>query len=213
MARKNSDMALVLVGLVLVGIAYRGSKRGAKPTAFRTWNTADVDAFVREIQPMGIPLEAVLAVYAAESGLDPRASSGIAWGLCQAIESTLKGAGWFASHKRASEFGQLTVAEQAPWLARIMASQIRMIGFTPDNALDFYVANFSPLAARNHADVLYRQGTSAYDKNRGLDRGKKGYIDRADLQAALDRARQTAAYRNTLAQVQAVAARKVASNG
>jgi len=210
MSRKT-NATLLLVGLVLVGVVYR-AKTGqkAKPTQFRPWTASDVDAFVREVGPSGVPLDAALLVYASESGLDPAASSGIAWGICQAIGSTLKAIGWT---QRASDFGKLTVAQQAPWVARLLAYQIRSIGFTPTNALDLYVANFSPMAAKNHSDVLYRSGTQAYEKNRGLDRGKKGFIDRADLQAALDRAQQTTAYRHTLAQVQSQVARKVATNG
>lgn len=211
MARKSEGFAL-LVGLVLVGIAFRGAKRGARASSFRPWSDHDALAFVDAMTGTGVPLEALLAVYAAESGLDPHASSGIAWGICQAIESTLKGVGWFAKHKRASEFGKLTVAEQAPWVARVVAAQIRMIGYTPTNALDLYVANFSPLAARNRSDVIYRAGSLAYDKNRALDVDKKGHIDRSDLNRALERAVKSEPYLVTIAQIRRLVPRK-ASNG
>lgn len=209
MPRRSSNGLAIVVGLVLVGIAMRGAKRGAKPSTFRGWSDNDAKAFADELTPLGIPLDAILQVYAAESGLDPKASSGIAWGLCQAIEPTLKGAGWFASHKKAAEFGKLTVAQQAPWLANIVASQIRMIGFTPKNAVDFYAANFNPSAARAKADVMYRAPSAAYEANRNLDRAKKGYIDRADLAAALDRARAGRPYLETSEQLR----RLVASPG
>jgi hypothetical protein len=211
MARRSSNGLAIVVGLVLVGIAMRGAKRGAKPSAFKTWSDNDAQKFLDELTPLGIPIDAILQVYAAESSLDPKASSGIAWGLCQAIESTLKGVGWFTSHKKASEFGQLTVAQQAPWLAKVVASQIRMIGFVPKNAVDFYTANFSPLAARNKSDVIYRAPSMAYEKNRGLDRAKKGYIDRADLAAALARARVGRPYLETSQQLRRLSAEKQAA--
>lgn len=206
---RQTNTTLILVGLVLVGVAYRGAKgHSAKPTKFRPWTASDAEAFVDAVAPTGVPLDAALAVYAAESGLDPAASSGVAWGICQAIAGTLKAIGWT---RPAKEFAALRVSEQAPWVGRLIAYQIRAIGFTPKSSLDLYVANFSPLAARNHSDVIYRAGTNAYDKNRNLDQGKKGFIDRADLAAALTRAVNSTAYQTTLAQVRAIAARKVAS--
>lgn len=212
MARKSDGVAL-LVGLVLVGIAFRGAKRGARPSQFRRWSDHDASAFVDALTGLGVPIEALLAVYAAESGLDPKATSGISWGLCQAIESTLRDVGWFAKHKRAAEFGQLTVAEQAPWVARVVAYQIRMIGYTPKDALELYVANFSPMAARARADVIYRSGSAAYDKNRSLDVDRKGYIAKSDLARALERAVKSEPYLVTLPQVQRLIEKRKASNG
>lgn len=203
MARKSDNAVAIMVGLVLVGIAMRGAKRGAKPSAFKAWSDADARAFIEQLSPLGVPLDALLQVYAAESGLDPAASSGISWGLCQAIESTLKGVGWLTDH-RAKDFGQLSVAKQAPWIAKVLASQIRMIGYTPTNALDLYEANFSPLAARNHADIIYRAPSQNYQKNRQLDKtgaAPKGYIDRADLALALEHARASRPYIETSAQL------------
>jgi hypothetical protein len=213
MSRRSSNGLAIVVGLVLVGIAMRGAKRGAKPSAFKPWSDNDAQTFLDELTPLGIPIDALLQVYAAESGLDPKASSGIAWGLCQAIEPTLKGAGWFASHKKASEFGQLTVAQQAPWLANIVASQIRMIGFVPKNATDFYAANFNPSAARAKADVMYSAPSTAYTKNRNLDQSAKGFINRADLAAALARARAGRPYLETSEQLRRLNAKPKAIHG
>src|SRR5512139_1630574 len=124
---------VILVGFVLVGLTLRSSRRGYRATSRVVWSDHDARTFVEQLEPLGVPLAALLKVYTAESGLDPRASSGIAWGLCQAIGSTLRSVGW---SKPPREFGTLTVAQQAPWLAKILASQIRMIGFTPTNSLD-----------------------------------------------------------------------------
>lgn len=208
---KRSTSTAILVGLVLLGVANRGAKRGARPSTWKRWTDYEATSFVDAMLPTGVPIQALLNVYAAESGLDPHASSGIAWGLCQAIESTLKSVGWFKDHKKAAEFGALSVDRQAPWIALILASQIRAIGFTPKSALDLYVANFSPLAARSRADVLYRAPSKAYEANRGLDRAKKGYIDRADLTNALERARASVPYLETMAQVERLTAAKKVS--
>jgi hypothetical protein len=154
--------------------------------------------FAEQLGPLGVPLEAALAVYTAESGLDPKASSGIAWGIAQLTGRTLKGLGWL---KPAKEFGQLSVKDQAPWIAKLVASQARMIGFIPKNALELYVANFKPAAAKAHEDVLYRQGSDGYAKNASLDRDRKGWIDRQDLQVSLNRAEATETYKRAIAQL------------
>lgn len=211
MARKTSNGIVIAIGLVLVGVAWRAAKRGAKPSVWKPWSDNDAQTFADELVPLGVPLDALLNVYASESGLDPHASSGIAWGLCQAIASTLKSVGWFTDHQKASEFGQLSVAQQAPWVAKILASQIRAIGFIPKNAVELYVANFSPKAAAAHADILYSAPSKAYSKNRGLDKtgaAPKGYIDRADLNAALERARASRPYLDTSNQMRRLSAGK-----
>ena len=196
-AKLNWEMAVI--ALLVIGVATKASRRGAKPsTPAIRWTDSEMATFIEQVAPIGVPLEAALKVYAAESGLDPHASSGIAWGLCQAIGSTLKALGW---QRAAKEFGTLSVAQQAPWIAKLLAYQARAIGFVPDNAIDLYVANFSPLAAKMHANVLYREGTQAYAKNRGLDHGAKGYIDRGDLALALGKAESSDAYKNAVAQL------------
>lgn len=211
MGTRRASPLVLAAFVVLVGVAYRSRKgRGARPSQFVRWSDHDMGTFIEQVAPLGVPMDAVLQVYAAESGLDPKASSGPAWGLCQAIESTLKGAGW---QRRPSEFGKLSVAQQAPWIARILASQIRMIGFVPTNALDLYVANFSPLAARNHSDKIYSAPSVNYQKNSGLDRAKKGYIDRADMAAALKRAEALPAYQTALEQLQRLTSARKVSNG
>jgi hypothetical protein len=198
MARGYRDSAIWLIGLVLVGWAASPKRKRSPASTWKPWTDDEAGAFLDAMLPTGVPINALLMVYTAESGLNPHATSGIAWGLCQAIESTLRGVGW---GKPASEFGKLDVTAQAPWIARIVQSQIRMIGFVPKNALDLYVANFSPLAARNNADVIYRAPSANYEKNRNLDRKGKGYIDRADLAAALERAKLSEAYGTTERQI------------
>jgi hypothetical protein len=154
------------------------------------WSDDDAKAFVSHVQALGVPLEAALQVYAAESGLDPQASSGIAWGLAQFTGKTLKWLGW---QRSAAEFGGLTVAEQAPWIGKLLKAQVAMLGRVPNSALDLYVLNFWPKAARAGYDVILvrdsreAQERAAYEANKGFDRASKGYITRGDLQTALDR--------------------------
>lgn len=188
--------------LLLIGSTTKPRRRGAHASApLVEWSDYDMRKFIAEVAPIGVPLDAVLMVYAAESGLDPRASSGIAWGVPQLTARTGKDIGWT---RPMPEFATLPVSQQAPWIAKLIAYQARMIGFVPSNALDMYVANMSPRAAREHADVLYRAGTEAYENNASLDTGRKGFIDRKDLQDALNRAAQTETYRRALAQLRRV---------
>jgi len=144
---------------------------------------------------MPAPAETALLVYAAETGLDPKASSGIAWGLPQMLGATLKTIGWTA---KPSDFSALSVSLQAPWIAKLLALQSRIIGFVPKDPLDLYVANFKPSAATNRDEILYVKGSDAYAKNYRLDRKNKGYISRADLDERLQIAKQMTIYRQAI---------------
>lgn len=203
MARGNNGLwiLLALVALTVgVGVKVVPRKRGAKASAGAVkWSDADMQAFIDEVRPLGVPLADSLLVYTAESGLDPTASSGIAWGLPQLSQIAAKQVGWTRPLR---EFGTLTVAQQAPWIAKLQASQIRMIGYKPKDALELYVANFSPKAAAARSEVIYRQGTASYAKNANLDRDHKGYIAAADLKVALDRARSTTTYQDAVKQME-----------
>lgn len=194
--------AWILLALVVltVGVKTVPKRRGGKPSkGIVQWSDGDMQAFVDEVRPLGIPLADSLLVYTAESGLDPTASSGIAWGLPQLTQIAAKQVGWTRPLR---DFGTLTVAQQAPWIAKLQAAQIRMIGYTPKDALELYVANFSPKAAAARSEVIYRQGTASYTKNANLDRDHKGYIAAADLKVALDRARSSTTYQNAVKQLE-----------
>ena len=194
--------AWILLALVVltVGVKTVPKRRGGKASkGVVQWSDGDMQAFVDEVRPLGIPLADSLLVYTAESGLDPTASSGIAWGLPQLTQISAKQIGWTRPLR---DFGTLTVAQQAPWIAKLQASQIRMIGYTPKNALELYVANFSPKAAAARSEVIYRRGTASYTKNANLDRDHKGYIAAADLKVALDRARSSTTYQNAVKQLE-----------
>lgn len=206
---------LVLVGLVVFGASKRlplpTGKTGAKrrPRVDVQWSDEDAKAFVAAVKSTSVPVDYALQLYAAESGLDPQASSGIAWGLAQFIGSTLKSLGW---QRSAAEFGGLSVAEQAPWIAKLLKAQVAMLGRVPSSALDLYVLNFWPKAARAGYDVILVRDSrearerQAYEKNKSLDRTGKGYITRGDLQTALDRVIHLPALGRVQAQIRRLAA-------
>lgn len=206
---------LVLVGLVVLGArkslplptGKTGAKRMPRPNV--EWSDDDALAFTAAVKAAGVPVEAALQVYAAESGLDPQASSGIAWGLAQFVGKTLKGLGW---QRSAAEFGGLSVAEQAPWIAKLLKQQVAILGRVPSSALDLYVLNFWPAAARAGYDVVLVRDSQvakerqAYAANKNLDRAGKGYITRGDLQTSLDRVVHLPALGRVQAQIRRLAA-------
>lgn len=191
---------LLVFALFAAGSRRRGSRA---PSGKFGWSEHDMRQFVAEIEPLGVPLEDSLLVYAAESALDPRASSGVAYGIPQLTQIAAKQIGWTRPLR---DFGTLSVANQAPWIARLQASQIRQIGYVPANALELAVANFSPKAARERSTVIYRQGTDAYAKNSGLDSDHKGFIAPLDLDRALNRTRESGIYKQALALLEKVKA-------
>lgn len=154
------------------------------------------------MEPTGIEPEHALLVYAAESRLNPAAANRAAWGLPQAQAPLLRALGW---QDEPSAFARLTVAQQAPWIRRILESQIRDIGYTPASALELYTANFSPLAAREKRWVIYSRDdpsqTDFYNSNRNLDREKKGYITTGDLDRVLHHVEKLGIYKRTLEQL------------
>jgi len=147
------------------------------------WTSEDAKAFRFAIEPIMDPVE-VLRVYVCESGLNPHAQNGVAFGLCQATLSTLRVIGWKSS---GANFAKLTVSQQVPYCRTLIQKQIDAIGYKPTNAQELYVANLSPLAAKKRSSVIYKAPSKAYEGNKGLDRGKKGYITPDDLGAAITR--------------------------
>ena len=159
--------------------------------------------FMDEVASLGLVPEDVLAVYTAESGLDPAATSDSAFGIPQLTRDTAKAIGWQGNVR---DFAKLSVADQIPWITKLLAAQIRSIGYVPANALELYVANFSPRAARDRDNVLYRAGSAAYDNptNRRLDRENKGFISSDDLAVSLRQAQNSAVYLAAIEQVRRI---------
>lgn len=196
---------LLGVALVIALLLASATSPGKRAPRRHVWTEADARAFLEAVQPTGVPLEAVLAVYAAESNLDPAASSGVAWGLPQAQGPLLRAAGFSGSP---ASFADLSVAEQAPFIGRMLRVQIRGIGYTPQTAPELYRANLSPAAARARAHVIYRQSEPTerrnYEANRALDRERKGSITLDDLAHVMQRAQTFESYRRVLAQLRAL---------
>lgn len=191
-----------LLALLMLATTTTAHRRGTSPArAGVRWTDREIRLFADEVSSIGVPPEAALLVYTSESGLDPAASSGPAFGIPQLTSGTAKAIGWSG---RIADFGKLSVTEQIPWIGRLLAYQARSIGHVPKDATDLYVANFCPRAARTNDDVLYRMGSVAYDKNMQLDRDRKGFIARSDLEESLRRAEQTGTYRAAVAQLRRV---------
>lgn len=174
-----------------------------------TWSDDDMRAFRAHVEASGVPLDAALQVYASESGLDPAASSGIAWGIAQITGQTLRGIGYRGD---GASFAALSVAEQAPWIGRLLKSQVAYLGYPIRDAVDLYAVNFWPRAAKGKQDVILVRDSvdvkerQAYAKNSGLDHNKKGTITREDLRVRLNRTAKLPALERARAQARRLAA-------
>lgn len=136
-----------------------------------------------------------LAVWCAESGLDPAAvnPSGGARGLNQMMPETLR---WLGAP---ANFERLSAEQQLPWIERLIAQSEALIGGPFSSAARYYHANFFPatlarggapntvVVARDANSALER---SAYAANVGLDVDHDGAITLADLDAVLLRVRR-----------------------
>lgn len=191
----------------IVAVVFFSQKGSRKGTAHRplgpAWSDDDMFVFANHVQQTGVPVAAALAVYTAESNLNPAAVSQTnASGLAQIMPATLRDIGYSDSP---AEFRKLSVADQAPWIQQLLEYQIKSIGFTPSTALDLYVANFSPAAAKSKAFVIYDSQKpaelAAYNANRGLDTKHKGNIDRNDLGAYLRSWIDSDTYRRAIEQL------------
>jgi len=193
----------VAIGLLLLYFtASPGKKAGRARALPPEWTDDEMFVFYNHVKGTLVPPEAALLVYTVESNLDPRATSGIAWGLPQMTGATLKDIGWT---EPAANFAKLGVADQAPWIAKLLQYQSKSIGFVPDNALDLFVANLSPAAAARKSVTIYDGSVpaqaAAYKNNKGLDRAHKGYITRNDLTAVLTELETSETYTRALDQL------------
>jgi hypothetical protein len=206
---KRGCMALsgkqVMLGLLLLWMIAQPAKKRRGRAAGPAWSDEDMLIFDGSVRGALVPTEAALLVYTAESNLDPAASSGIAWGLPQITAGTLRDIGWTDAAK---DFGKLGVADQSPWVQRLLQYQSKSIGFTPQTALDLFAANLSPSAASKQSAVIYDSKlpsqADAYQKNKGLDRGHKGKITRDDLAAVLTVLETSETYLRAIQQLQRI---------
>ncbi len=193
--------------LACIFFSQKGAKKGTPQRPLGPeWSDEDMFVFANHVKQTGVPVEAALAVYTAESNLNPAAVSRTnASGLAQIMPATLRD---IAYSETPAEFRKLGVADQAPWIQRLLEYQIKIIGFTPTKAVDLYTANISPAAAKSKANVIYDSRVpaqvAAYNANAGLDSKGKGYIDRADLAAYLRSWVDSDTYRRALDQLRKV---------
>jgi hypothetical protein len=175
----------------------------ALPRAFVPWTPDEMGVYRTELGTLGIPLAELLLLLAVESGLDPHASSGSAWGLHQAQAPLLRRAGWLSTPE---SFGDLGVAEQLPWIRRMLQLQIKTIGYVPKTSIDLFRMNLSPAAAKSKASVIYDRSQpkqrAQYDANKALDRAGKGRIDLDDLTERLQQVFESQRYKIHLALLQ-----------
>jgi len=218
MPSKSEHIALIILCLAMAATSRRpGStpispRRGTRPPVSprrgtrpprqsMRWVDRDMHLFMDEVESLGLRAEDVLKVYAAESGLDPAATSDSAFGIPQLTRDTAKAIGWQGNVR---DFAKLSVGEQIPWITKLLAAQIRSIGYVPQDALELYIANFCPRAARDRDNILYRSDSEAYKANWRLDRANKGYISSDDLADSLRQVQNSAVYQTALEQVRRI---------
>ena len=134
----------------------------------------------------------MLALMHLEAGLDPnitRPHHG-ARGLNQMIPSVLKGKaiGWQGT---IDEYGNLSAAQQLPWIEKYFRSIMNTYKTGPLNSLTLlYLANFWPASLKNpaiqehnpNAIVLSKDKyPREYEENKGLDVNKDGVITYNDI--------------------------------
>ncbi|MBO0934603.1 hypothetical protein [Fibrella aquatilis] len=98
------------------------------------------------------------------------------------IQFTSAGASQVGSTKDA--LSKLTAIQQLDYVEKYFVSW-KAVG-KMHSLEDVYTIVFAPAyLGRDPASVIHRKGTAAYAANAPLDRGKKGYITLADIQATI----------------------------
>lgn len=183
----------------------RSASSPGLPSGSPDWTPDEMAQFARELAPVGVPLDQLLLVLAAESGLDPHAARSSAWGLNQAQQALLSDAGWKGT---GPAYATLGVSSQIPWLGRMLPVQFRWIGYKPQTAIELFRMNLSPMAAKARSEVIYDSGklseAGMYAGNKALDVTNDGRIDMTDLGARLIEVSRTPRYQRHLAMLKAL---------
>lgn len=147
--------------------------------------------FVEMSNRLGADPEHLAQVINSESAFDPHATNEqdgriIAKGLNQLVEKTAKRLGM--SDQEWRNYENLPAEEQLKYVEKFFKTVGRATGQDGNwtSATQLYVANFAPKYVRqasNPNTVLYSQqeNKEQYEKNKGLDRDKKGHITAGDL--------------------------------
>lgn len=123
--------------------------------------------------------EDLLGVMAMESKMDPsivNPKSG-ATGLIQFMPKTAEGLGTTTEKLKG-----MSRSEQFEYVKQYLDKVGLKEGAT---GADIYAKVFLP--ARSESDILTRSGESYYEANKGLDIGKKGYIQKSDLESWVEK--------------------------
>lgn len=123
---------------------------------------------------IGIEPQWLLACMTFESQLDPARRNVVsgAVGLIQFMPGTARRLG-----TTPDALATMTAEEQLDYVERYFADYHGRLATFEDT----YMAILWPLAVGQPNDfVLFRAGTSAYDQNKALDRGGKGFVTKAD---------------------------------
>lgn len=135
-------------------------------------------------EKLGTTDENLLAIIAFETGntFDPAQKNfagGSATGLIQFMPTTAKSLG-----TTTEELASMSRAEQLDFVEKYLSQWKRKLDKTDKSIADLYMAVLWPRAIDKGDDyILWRKGTRAYEDNKGLDIGDKGYVTKADAAA------------------------------
>ncbi len=147
--------------------------------------------FVAMCNRLGAKPEDLAKVINSESGFDPHATNVqdgkiIAKGLNQLTEKTAEALGMSESEWK--NYENFPAEEQLKYVEKFFKSVGNMTGVDKkwDSPTQLYMANFAPKYVRKSSDpntVIYsaKANPDEYNKNKGLDKDKKGYISAGDL--------------------------------
>lgn len=163
-------------------------------------------AVVKEAHARGMRAETLLAVWYAESGLNPQSSpDGAHFGLNMIMGSILRQQGIDPQ-----EYVSRPAIGQLPVVLRDLDQRIKMTGGQPFASPAAYeAANLCPARVKPGAkmeDVFARDPDVCYTGNAGVDRQKKGFITYGDIGAWVENRTKEAPY-------QAIRARAAAIEG
>lgn len=174
------------------------------------WTDQDLLNFQAMAGRLGMRAADLLLVLYSESGLKPYAAAKnadgypVAVGLNQ-LTSVVNSALGLTEDERIALLDK-TVAEQLPYVEK----SLRVFNkYKLPDAGALYALNFAPARLAQGADgnvVLYdsQKDPAAYASNKGVDHGKKGFINIEDMRVALRRNRNAADFQKALARYKAV---------
>lgn len=148
-------------------------------------NTGLAPAFEQKLGQVAQRLEMsphdLLQIMRFETGgtLDPKAKNphSDATGLIQFLPTTA-----IAMGTSVEDLSKMSQEQQLEYVEKYLAPYKGKLG----NLQDAYMAVLSPgFIGKSPETVMFKKGTTAYEQNKGLDKGNKGYVTVADATAAV----------------------------